>query len=517
MALGLAMKTSLMGILLSVWGVLQADFEFLVGTEDGFLVAEDGDYLNARSSFRIRLNGEPAEKEVALLVFLDAEINNLYQGIVGREGRILPSGSDEYQIEGGYSQLQVLAVYGSDALNGATRCANDVSCYEKVGLDVEQRTFKLTPEKSRIYRGLRDAKIKPKKIDEDQGGYTIEFDASQLSERVKKITQIAKKSSFELPTRGASEVRVYKNTSPSVVLIVGDDSIGSGSIIESDASSAKILTNWHVVEGSKELSVLLKGSKSAPSREKIHIASVVKYDPVVDLALLEVSGPIQVKNIELARPSEHEVGEDVHAIGHPEGEFWSYTKGYISQIREGYKWKTKTGVHRAREIIQTQTPINPGNSGGPLLNDAGKLVGVNSFGTEGEGMNYAISVLDVVDFLKSSDQEIAKKNKKISIQSKVLEKKKVDLDDDGKNELVIIIDRNLNGDADGAIIVDGESKSRIVLFDDDENGVPETMLVDEDANEIFEAKYEDEDQDEKMDRVYLDSDQDGHYERMQQL
>jgi hypothetical protein len=52
-------------------------------------------------------------------------------------------------------------------------------------------------------------------------------------------------------------------------------------------------------------------------------------------------------------------------------------------------------------VIQTQTPINPGNSGGPLLSDTGRLLGVNSFKAEGEGLNFAVSVEDISAFLKS--------------------------------------------------------------------------------------------------------------------
>ena len=57
--------------------------------------------------------------------------------------------------------------------------------------------------------------------------------------------------------------------------------------------------------------------------------------------------------------SEAQVGADVHAIGHPQGQTWTYTKGLISQVRPDYQW----GPHKA-DVIQTQTPINPGNSGG---------------------------------------------------------------------------------------------------------------------------------------------------------
>lgn len=58
-------------------------------------------------------------------------------------------------------------------------------------------------------------------------------------------------------------------------------------------------------------------------------------------------------------------------------------------------------------MIQTQTPINPGNSGGPLLSDSGRLVGVNSFKSVGEGLNFAVSVDDVRRFFASTVNRFA--------------------------------------------------------------------------------------------------------------
>jgi S1-C subfamily serine protease len=77
-------------------------------------------------------------------------------------------------------------------------------------------------------------------------------------------------------------------------------------------------------------------------------------------------------------------------IGHPTGEAWSYTTGVISQYRQNYEWQAEGNSIRHRaDIIQTQTPINPGNSGGPLLSDSSNLIGVNSFKSGGEGLNFA--------------------------------------------------------------------------------------------------------------------------------
>jgi hypothetical protein len=105
------------------------------------------------------------------------------------------------------------------------------------------------------------------------------------------------------------------------------------------------------------------------------------------------------------------VGQDVHAIGHPQGEVWTYTRGIVSQIRANYEWKTEEGITHRANIIQTQTPINPGNSGGPLLDENARVIGINSFRhRSGEGLNYAVSVDTINDFLsRQGSREVARR------------------------------------------------------------------------------------------------------------
>jgi S1-C subfamily serine protease len=108
------------------------------------------------------------------------------------------------------------------------------------------------------------------------------------------------------------------------------------------------------------------------------------------------------------------VGLDVHAIGHPKGEYWTYTKGVISQYRPDFEWQGgENDVAHVANVIQTQTPINPGNSGGPLFLDSGTLIGVNSFkNSNAEGLNFAVSIGVVKEFLKRPSDRITKTSAK---------------------------------------------------------------------------------------------------------
>ncbi len=178
------------------------------------------------------------------------------------------------------------------------------------------------------------------------------------------------------------------------------DALGSGSLLADNI----ILTNLHVVDHNREVTVVFKpvDPSGKPSQDEIVKGDVIKVDAQRDLALVRPRSlpnrpvtPLQIDSTEL------EVGSDVAAIGHPEGQSWTYTKGIVSQIRPDFKWSAEGSSHLAT-VIQTQTPINPGNSGGPLLSDDGRIVGVNSFKEkEGEGLNFAVAAKDITYFLKN--------------------------------------------------------------------------------------------------------------------
>jgi S1-C subfamily serine protease len=227
-------------------------------------------------------------------------------------------------------------------------------------------------------------------------GYDDQVATSSLAEILKKPT-----SENAPGSRSAKDVQIYKTLSPSVVLVVTKEGLGSGSLV---GASGDVLTNYHVVKGYNTVAVIFKPNRegTTPDRNDVKVGQVVRFDEVSDLALVRVADvPPGRIPIRLGNTDDISVGADVHAIGHPRGEAWTYTTGIISQYRTGYKWKNGgEDIQHIADVVQTQTPINTGNSGGPLLTDAGTLIGVNSFkATEGEGLNFAVSVDDVKRFL----------------------------------------------------------------------------------------------------------------------
>ena len=152
-----------------------------------------------------------------------------------------------------------------------------------------------------------------------------------------------------------------------------------------------IVTNYHVVENAQELEVTL-------SDHSTHRARVVGLAPEKDLAVLRlVSPPARLRPIPVGTSSDLQVGQCVMAIGNPFGLDQTLTTGVVSALGRELQSATR---RRIKGVIQTDAAINPGNSGGPLLDSAGRLIGVNTAiqSTSGSsaGIGFAVPV-DIVN------------------------------------------------------------------------------------------------------------------------
>jgi serine protease Do len=152
---------------------------------------------------------------------------------------------------------------------------------------------------------------------------------------------------------------------------------GSGVIISKDGY---ILTNNHVVEGAKEVTVTFANQKEYKAR-------VVGRDPKTDLAILKVKANKPLPAVTMGDSSQLQVGDWVLAIGNPFGLNNTVTAGIVSA-----KGRV-IGAGPYDDFIQTDASINPGNSGGALLNMKGELVGINTaIIPNGQGIGFAIPV-----------------------------------------------------------------------------------------------------------------------------
>jgi hypothetical protein len=112
-----------------------------------------------------------------------------------------------------------------------------------------------------------------------------------------------------------------------------------------------------------------------------------------------VKPPSNLRPVAIGSIASVQVAEDIHIIGHPKGNLWSYSSGVVSQVRDGYDWTYEDGSKHEAKVLQLQTAINPGNSGGPVLDDQGNLLGLVAMSEEGQNQDYAIAVDIIQKFL----------------------------------------------------------------------------------------------------------------------
>ena len=207
-----------------------------------------------------------------------------------------------------------------------------------------------------------------------------------------ELTQAAGPANYDAEEQ--NNISVYKKALPSVVNItstavtfdifygaVPQQGMGSGFVIDTEGH---ILTNFHVVQGARQLEVTTSDTKK-------YKAEIVGTDPVHDLAVIQIPNK-SVPQAEIGDSKTLVVGQKVYAIGNPFGLSGTMTRGIISSIRS---LKGQRGY--IDEAIQTDAAINPGNSGGPLLNARGQVIGINTMILTGgveqsAGIGFAIPI-----------------------------------------------------------------------------------------------------------------------------
>ena len=224
-----------------------------------------------------------------------------------------------------------------------------------------------------------------------QPGSNLKSQISDLQSQVSDLRgfQNATTQNITILQNGTSLENIYANVQASVVLVQGetsDSGVQGSGFVYTFADRTVVLTNYHVVQGTSNLSVTFSDGHG-------YSASVLGTDPYSDLAVVAVSSDApasEFKPLTIVSSSALSVGEPVIAIGNPYGLVGSLTTGVVSATGRTITEDT-AGGYAIANIIQTSTPINPGNSGGPLLNAVGNVIGITTaIVTDSQGLGFAI-------------------------------------------------------------------------------------------------------------------------------
>jgi S1-C subfamily serine protease len=245
---------------------------------------------------------------------------------------------------------------------------------------------------------------------------------------------------------------------PHVACLSVGDSTGSGFVVD---DAGHVVTNFHVVEGR---------DPEVPIRAAIHgfatqTARVIGEDPLTDLAVLELADP-HPGCLEL-RDAPARLGEMCMAVGSPLGVYTeSVSTGIVSGLSRSVRHRTtRRPLERA---IQTDCAINPGNSGGPLVDMAGRVIGVNTaVASDGQGIGFAVpaGTVRAVTAALIADGKVVRASLGVSVAAR-------DVELDGRTVNRQVVTRTKAGRTGGLLpgdvllAIDGvEVDGRAALFD----------------------------------------------------
>jgi S1-C subfamily serine protease len=184
-----------------------------------------------------------------------------------------------------------------------------------------------------------------------------------------------------LSSEERTTIGIFETASPSVVYITTVQHVrdfwsrnvmrvpqgtGSGFMWDGDGH---VVTNYHVIQGAQEALITLADQRSYP-------ASLVGASPEHDLAVLKIDVPVDAPPaLPIGSSADLRVGQNVYAIGNPFGLDHTLTTGVVSALNRSIDDERGGTIEN---LIQTDAAINPGNSGGPLIDSAGRLIGINT-------------------------------------------------------------------------------------------------------------------------------------------
>ena len=218
----------------------------------------------------------------------------------------------------------------------------------------------------------------------------------------------------ELSAGEKSTIALFREASPSVVHITAiavqrdlftlnlyqiPEGTGTGFIWD---NSGNIITNFHVIQNADAAQVTLADQSNWKARR-------VGVAPDKDLAVLRIDAPAnKLRAIPVGTSKDLQVGQSVFAIGNPFGLDQSLTTGVISALGREIESVTRRPI---QGVIQTDAAINPGNSGGPLLDSAGRLIGVNTAIYSPSGASAGIGFAIPVDTVNRIVPELIRSGK----------------------------------------------------------------------------------------------------------
>lgn len=234
------------------------------------------------------------------------------------------------------------------------------------------------------------------------GFFVLAWDSGRMGGGVVAADQPPVEPRGDLTQTEKTQIRIFERGAPSVVFITNiavrrslfnlnvtriPQGTGTGFLWD---RAGHIVTNYHVVEGANQVEVALANGST-------YAAEFVGGFPDKDLAVLSIGADTPLSPLELGSSHDLRVGQAVYAIGNPFGLDQTMTAGIVSAL--GREIEAING-RIIEGVVQTDAAVNPGNSGGPLLDSAGRVIGVNTAILSQSGSSAGIGFAVPVDTVR---------------------------------------------------------------------------------------------------------------------
>jgi len=268
------------------------------------------------------------------------------------------------------AEFETLTLKDGQRVTGEVVAEKQNALYVDLGYDLLRIPRDQISSRSKLGESSAAVKMSPRGIELDSSGF---FSSGVL--------------------KPSSVKELVSNYGEAVISIETPSGKGSGFLINKEGFA---ITNAHVIQGETRISAILyQNAPGGFTRRRIEDVEIIALNPVVDLALLKLPLPADLKpsHVILGNGDEVNAGDSVFAVGNPFGLERSVTQGGVSNRSRSLEGQL---------YIQTDAAINPGNSGGPLFNQRGEVIGVTSRGASAamaDNLGFAIPVFYVKEFI----------------------------------------------------------------------------------------------------------------------
>ena len=296
-----------------------------------------------------------------------------------------------------------------------------------------------------------------------------------------------------------------------VALVVTPDRLGTATLV---AASGRFITSWNVVRENTRVGLIFMpgGDKDRPTEADAVTATVIRIDPVRDLALLEFAPvPQGMTPVPFATSAPLRKGMALRIVGHPYGEIWSISEGRLNTAIRDHAWTSASGQKHTASVIRFRSSGATGNSGDPVFNAKGHLVAMDVSPADTTTLtSIAVTAAEIRRFMTSDAPSVIREAVPVRAKAAAMSRPSVAAPAPACRPVQLGTSRTSSADATLHLIdLDCNGRKDAELLLPDSSKATGSLSVDANGDGVTETTYLDRNRDGRFDEVRFDTNADG--------